>query len=73
MLFRSYYFNRIANNVETVLNLEYRNKFLRFMMDDFRATALCINYNFKNNTNENSFKKIRNKFIELNLIHLDLN
>lgn len=67
-----YYFIRIANNVETVLNLEYIN-FLRFMMDDFRATALCINYNYKNNTNENSFKKIRNKFIELNLIHLDLN
>lgn len=63
-----YHLCRVANKVETVLNHEYIN-YLHFMMDNFNSTALCKNYNFINNTNEINFKKVSDKFIELNLLN----
>ena len=38
-------------------------------MDNFNSTALCINYNCKNNTNEINLKKVSDKFIELKLLN----
>lgn len=58
---------RIANNIETVLSLEYNN-YIRFNMSNFQNVALCINYNYKNNTNENNFRSVVKRFIELGLI-----
>tara|TARA_B110001452_G_C15241431_1_gene429872 strand:- start:9781 stop:10554 length:774 start_codon:yes stop_codon:yes gene_type:complete len=62
-----YYLCRIVNNIETVLNLKYNN-YINFNMESHNSTALCINYNYKNKTNENNLRKIADKFIELQLI-----
>lgn len=60
---------RIANNIETVLCLEY-TKYLNFNMSNFNNVALFANYNSKNNTNENNFKNTVRYFIDLGLIKL---
>ena len=62
-----YYLCRILNNIETVLDLKYECYF-HFNTSMHNETALCINYNFKNRTNENNLRKTVNKFIELKLI-----
>ena len=61
-----FYLCRIVNNIETYINLDYVT-YIRFNMKNHNKTALCINYNFKNNTNEKNLRKVADKFIELNL------
>jgi len=58
---------RIANNIETVICLEYEH-YIKFNMSNFTNVALCINYNYKNNTNQNNFQSVVKRFIELGLI-----
>jgi len=61
-----FYLCRIVNNIDTYLDYNYNN-YLYFNMENFNDTALCIQYNFKNNTNEKNLRRIADKFIELNL------
>jgi len=61
-----FYLCRIVNNIETYLNIDFVNYFT-FNFEDHLNTALCHNYNFKNNTNEKNLKLVANKFTELNL------
>ena len=45
-----FYLCRIVNNIDTYLDYNYNN-YLYFDMENFNDTS-CIQYNFKNNTNE---------------------
>lgn len=58
-----YYLCRIVNNIETVI-IE-KGYLFNFSLNLHAQTALCINYNYKNKTNENNLRKTANKFIEL--------
>lgn len=61
-----FYLCRIVNNIETYLNTDFENYF-KFNFENHKETALCHNYNYKNNTNEKNLRKVADKFIELNL------
>jgi hypothetical protein len=61
-----YYFCRIANNIDTVII--NKPQYILFNFHNFNEISLFMNFNNKNNTNTEAFKKTAKKFIELNLM-----